>query len=642
MKPATENLFCRECEEMISSHIPHRLVVFEDDHQEFTEMNEVQHAVRVPRDVYSNPSEDKDPLRYWFNVTPMNERIGKGILYCAHVDLDRDGNPVLIDPITSNFDLVNGCFNSSRDEETLEEIFCRLHGLVFPNFPLPKEQFTSIPDLVDLIVDDTDFPTRSLFALGGGARLTLTVQEEIKRQGSGYIRSDLLAAFVAKSALVQFQANQKGNRRSVGLLQQMVGDIVFSLGAEQKTIDLLCEFRLSASLSHLKRMSDSALKGLLIEEPLVPPLSFVSTCFDNFDVMKKGRDASMVHWVIMALMQTSEETMRQIGFYANDESQVISRDGRSLEEFIEGCDKSSLDWVVEMAGIRKSDYADFSFYNMTYMECALGLSLPSLGKCHEMNDSGLYSSCQTEIPCNLGMDVHPRAFENKAEEYQRFLPRKHDPANKPSDYYQLQTSKDDTKSQSMLSLNNISIDVPLKDDLNKKDVVRRYIDGLVEMNRDLLEGFTIPAGHERPVAEVMIAHTADGSPVYNAHTIFDLDAQQTNPKYEKVQVFPGGFHCIKEVIEKKHLLNDVFVRHSITGFRDTTNKQDKFLYPHDPNQFEEEEIQRIVAIFRSAAESLAEKNGVEELSPAGTSYKSCFVHEISNYFINGSFSIKKM
>jgi hypothetical protein len=73
MKPATENLFCRECEEMISSHIPHRLVVFEDDHQEFTEMNEVQHAVRVPRDVYSNPSEDKDPLRYWFNVTPTNE-----------------------------------------------------------------------------------------------------------------------------------------------------------------------------------------------------------------------------------------------------------------------------------------------------------------------------------------------------------------------------------------------------------------------------------------------------------------------------------------------------------------------------------------------------------------------------------------
>jgi hypothetical protein len=51
--------------------------------------------------------------------------------------------------------------------------------------------------------------------------------------------------------------------------------------------------------------------------------------------MKKGCDASMVHWVIMSLMQTSEETMRQIGFYANDESQVISRDGRSLEEFIE-------------------------------------------------------------------------------------------------------------------------------------------------------------------------------------------------------------------------------------------------------------------------------------------------------------------
>jgi hypothetical protein len=67
-----------------------------------------------------------------------------------------------------------------------------------------------------------------------------------------------------------------------------------------------------------------------------------------------------------------------------------------------------------------------------------------------MNDSGLYSDCQTEIPCNLGMDVHCCAFENKAEEYQRFLPRNHDPVKKPSDYYQFQTSKDDTKSQSML------------------------------------------------------------------------------------------------------------------------------------------------------------------------------------------------
>jgi hypothetical protein len=45
-------------------------------------------------------------------------------------------------------------------------------------------------------------------------------------------------------------------------------------------------------------------------------------------------------------------------------------------------------------------------------------------------------------------------------------------------------------------LNNISIDVPLKDDLYKKDVVRRYIDVLVKMSRDLLEGFTISAGHE--------------------------------------------------------------------------------------------------------------------------------------------------
>jgi hypothetical protein len=204
--------------------------------------------------MYSNPSEDKDPLRYWFNMTPANEQIGKGILYCAHMDLDCDGNPMLIDPISSNFDLVNGCFNSSRDEETLEEIFCRLHGLVFPNFLLLKEQFTSIPDLVDLIVDDTDFPTWSLFALGGGACLTLTVQEEIKCQGSGYICSDLLAAFIAKSALLQFQANQKGIHRSVGLLQQMVGDIVFSLGAEQKTIDLLGEFRLSASLAETFEM----------------------------------------------------------------------------------------------------------------------------------------------------------------------------------------------------------------------------------------------------------------------------------------------------------------------------------------------------------------------------------------------------
>lgn len=121
-KQATENLLCSRCEGVVSSHIPHKLV-FMENHQEFVELNEVQHAVRIARDVYNDPNEDKDPLRYWFNSVPEEARIGKGIIYFVNMERNENGDSVLSDPVTCHFDIDNGCCSSVDDEMNLEEIF---------------------------------------------------------------------------------------------------------------------------------------------------------------------------------------------------------------------------------------------------------------------------------------------------------------------------------------------------------------------------------------------------------------------------------------------------------------------------------------------------------------------------------------
>jgi hypothetical protein len=119
---------------------------------------------------------------------------------------------------------------------------------------------------------------------------------------SNYVRSDWLAAWSAKQLLIQFESNQTGSNQSVGGLQQMVGDIVYSLGAEKKTLLLLSEFRLSASLSYLKNKLESAVSNLIFLLSNIHPLAFRSTCYNNFE-LQNNRTSKCYHWVFNTVQE---------------------------------------------------------------------------------------------------------------------------------------------------------------------------------------------------------------------------------------------------------------------------------------------------------------------------------------------------
>jgi hypothetical protein len=87
-KLPTEELLCMTCNAVVESHVPYavapRTVRFDAETTTrpfFFEEEEVMHLPCVPRDVYTNPNQDKDPVHYWMINTEDNVRVGKGILY---------------------------------------------------------------------------------------------------------------------------------------------------------------------------------------------------------------------------------------------------------------------------------------------------------------------------------------------------------------------------------------------------------------------------------------------------------------------------------------------------------------------------------------------------------------------------------
>jgi hypothetical protein len=87
-KLPTEELLCMTCNAVVELHVPYvvapRTVRFDAETTTrpfFFEEEEVMHSPCVPRDVYTNPDQDKDPVHYWMINAEDNVRVGKGILY---------------------------------------------------------------------------------------------------------------------------------------------------------------------------------------------------------------------------------------------------------------------------------------------------------------------------------------------------------------------------------------------------------------------------------------------------------------------------------------------------------------------------------------------------------------------------------
>ena len=71
------------------------------------------------------------------------------------------------------------------------------------------------------------------------------------------------------------------------------------------------------------------------------------------------------------------------------------------------------------------------------------------------------------------------------------------------------------------------------------------------------------------------------------------------------------------MIHKKHSLTEEIVRLAIQGYWTMPSPQEMFLHPSNPNNFEEEEPQRVLAILRDAVCQCmhAKGNGSSAVSP---------------------------
>jgi hypothetical protein len=90
------------------------------------------------------------------------------------------------------------------------------------------------------------------------------------------------------------------------------------------------------------------------------------------------------------------------------------------------------------------------------------------------------------------------------------------------------------------------------------------------------------------------------SPSYSTASLMNLLLKVMQDGVNFTPSLPGGFHMVKEMIHKKHSLTEEIVRLAIQGYWTMPSPQEMFLHPSNPNNFEEEEPQCVLAILCDA------------------------------------------
>jgi hypothetical protein len=261
-KKHTEDVKCPQCSKDAISHVPHGFTKQQGAQDSRLEMEEVLHMEPLSRNVYKDPCPKKDPCRFWFNERDKSEeRLKKndGFLYLAQV-VTRTDNKKQLETYVSNFD-VDGGFRTDEDEAIAATIFSKLHGAVFCNEAATVKATTlRIPQLIDYAVNDQHSALKLLFALANGYELTQVRRDSFLCTESRKNRSKFLACWCAKEMLLQCPA---ANYNKTTHLQEAVGDMVYSLGGLNKVIDFLSDFRLSCSVSTLRRKGSRKKRAIL-------------------------------------------------------------------------------------------------------------------------------------------------------------------------------------------------------------------------------------------------------------------------------------------------------------------------------------------------------------------------------------------
>jgi len=152
----------------------------------------------------------------------------------------------------AHFDLDAARFQTDNDREEAEEILKKnLTDVLVPAQSNRRGEKANglLPDELVWHALEDRHPLLSMFyALTHGKWLTNEGREALADPNCMYMRSDYLACFAAKELLVS-----AGNYNKLTTLQASVGEICYSFGADEATMQFLGRFRLSGSISHLKR-----------------------------------------------------------------------------------------------------------------------------------------------------------------------------------------------------------------------------------------------------------------------------------------------------------------------------------------------------------------------------------------------------
>jgi hypothetical protein len=341
------------------------------------------------------------------------------------------------------------------------------------------------------------------------------------------------------------------------------------------------------------------------------PLSFLIPSLDNLDFTKKGQQATTESWVVSNLDIIPPDELKKVGLLAADPAMRISRDRLQLSELIHATEPPS--HIADRFLIGKSyDYEVYTFTMLRHAKTVMGLRLPTYKDTQNMVQTKTFGGDYSPFPCNLGVnldfketplgDVDRKRIPRRPERYQAN-------GDDPNHGFAVEDEAERRSFVSWLQAGHTLLDFPQKVNLAAKETVESYLRYICSIYRRKIQIdiAAIGAGDERPVQELMMPFCSDGSPIYQLGRLLRELGNEFNDV--PVRQYLGGFHVILEILNKRSELFEEFQRTFVKLYRKSEGKQNWVLFPRDPRQAEEEAIPYLAAIWKSAADVVAQMNG---------------------------------
>jgi hypothetical protein len=614
------HMMCMVCFHLLESTTPYLVCPREDCGQrvlsssllrvEYTN-SFVRSVQRTAPEQHWQPHELLDPLRIWRDTAT----VGRGVIAVGYKTSANRG-PIYNLP----FDLENGI--SEEHRETTVKLFARiLHPLLFKDDISDKEAGLPDPDqcemasFLGLAFKDESLAFLCLYALSTGKVMSRAEIERIGNDNDPMHQSLCRAIFVAKELLMY----PDGKKRKVSRWQKFFVEIVYShvgVGA-RKMIDVLSKFRVSASTSYLDRSNDKKTLAAVINNPLLQnPLTkygFIVFSYDNLDFIIKGAKPGNDAWVILTMHLVTAEELRNLGFYSNDPTRRISRQRRTLEELTrDGDGNLPPDAEDTIASVRDKEWEQFSFCILQHIATMIKLRLPNIEDAWLMtDDDGVDWSDYDDIPSHLGINLSlpekPNVEDGKRQ------PRFPEACGPLDNVEPFEAVADDDEEigivETLISRNNVVVDIPYQDNLNKHSVVQQYMTTVlatIETIQNLNENQDGEYGGEAPVQTMMTPLCGDGSPGAAGLKILDIAASKNRANdFAGLRPFTGGFHWTIELPDKRARLALDVVKFFVSQYRPTETQQKHVLFPRDPRQALEEAPYYLAGHYRAAVDEFS-------------------------------------